>query len=372
MARNRQRAREIIGRPTTETDKARMQQVLGPPTPPELRTFEAKTSTIYYTGPTGAKSVTYTDPESGETYTDTTKPIGPPTSGLPDDVPGIAFGYRNLPKHGRETLGGYYLVTPKAGPGAGQAFVLPHSDLGPGAGKGEKLDYNAPAAKMVFGSMKERDMQGGAYLKYIGKNLPEGVQPGRQANPDVLAEKYGLSQGHANSIKEQRNRLGPGGGGFGGGGATGGGLPPGQIPVRQFNTGDPSPKSKYRIEAAPPGGADPTSAISQKFNEGYGPGGVTLFDDGMGVDWEKSMADNPSLREVEKAQAGPDRFDRYTGKPLAPTSSGRELDSATPTVNGNGKLDVDVKAPKGVSVKAEGEGLFNKTETNRQMEPMAE
>jgi hypothetical protein len=193
MARNRQRAREIIGKPTTATDKARMQQVLGQPVAPELRTFEAQKSTIYYTGPKGAKSVTYTDPESGETYTDYTKPIGPPTSGLPDDVPGIAFGYHNFPKHGHETLGGYYLVTPKAGPGAGQAFILPHSDLGPGAGKGEKLDYNAPAAKMVFGSMKDRDMQGGAYLKYIGKNLPEGVTAGRQSNPAAAAEKYGLS-----------------------------------------------------------------------------------------------------------------------------------------------------------------------------------
>jgi hypothetical protein len=53
-------------------------------------------------------------------------------------------------------------------------------------------------------------------------------------------------------------------------------------------------------------------------------------------------------------------------------SLGRELDASTPTVNGNGKLAVDVNAPKGVSVKAEGEGVFNKTETNRQMEPMAE
>jgi hypothetical protein len=49
-----------------------------------------------------------------------------------------------------------------------------------------------------------------------------------------------------------------------------------------------------------------------------------------------------------------------------------ELDAVTPTVNGNGKLAVDVNAPKGVSVKAEGEGVFNKTETNRQMEPMTQ
>jgi hypothetical protein len=61
------------------------------------------------------------------------------------------------------------------------------------------------------------------------------------------------------------------------------------------------------------------------------------------------------------------------GRPILETLRGNELDrAAAPTVNGNGKLQVDVKGAPGVVVKAEGEGLFNKTEVNRQMEPMAE
>jgi hypothetical protein len=147
----------------------------------EARTFEATRSTIYYTGPKGSKSVTYTDPKTGQTYTDRTKPIDLPTSGLPSETPGIAFGYQNFPRHGRETLGGYYQVTPNAGPNAGRTFILPHSDIGPGAGRGERLDYNAPAAMQVFGTMK--DAPGGAELRYLGKTLPEGVSAGLQPAP---------------------------------------------------------------------------------------------------------------------------------------------------------------------------------------------
>jgi hypothetical protein len=43
-------------------------------------------------------------------------------------------------------------------------------------------------------------------------------------------------------------------------------------------------------------------------------------------------------------------------------------------VNGKGMISVDVNAPKGTRVTAEGEGLFKKTEINRQtqMEPAAQ
>jgi hypothetical protein len=36
-------------------------------------------------------------------------------------------------------------------------------------------------------------------------------------------------------------------------------------------------------------------------------------------------------------------------------------------VNSNGKLSVDVKAPEGTKVSAEGKGVFKKTEVSRQM-----
>jgi hypothetical protein len=173
--------------------------------PPEGRTFQAKESTIYYTAPKGSKVATYTDPATGQTYTDRTKPIDLPTSGLPSETPGIAFGYRNFPRHGRETLGGYYQVTPNAGPNAGQTFILPHSDIGPGAGHGERIDYNAPAAMQVFGSMKESDIRGGADLKYIGKTLPEGVSVGPQiagAGNQQVAEAGGLSRERIDRLNE--------------------------------------------------------------------------------------------------------------------------------------------------------------------------
>jgi hypothetical protein len=173
--------------------------------PLEGRTFEAKESTIYYTAPKGSKAATYTDPATGQTYTDKTKPIDLPTSGLPSETPGIAFGYRNFPRHGRETLGGYYQVTPNAGPNAGQSFILPHSDIGPGAGRGERIDYNAPAAMQVFGSMKESDIRGGADLKYIGRTLPEGVSVGPQiagAGNQQVADAGGLSRDRIDRLNE--------------------------------------------------------------------------------------------------------------------------------------------------------------------------
>jgi hypothetical protein len=420
------------------------------------RSFEAKESTIYYTGPTGQKSVTYTDPETKETYTDYTKPIGPAASGLPDYVPGIAYGYRNLPQHGRDRLGGYYLVTPKAGPNAGRSYILPHSDLGPGAGKGEKLDYNAPATKMVYGSLKEP--QGGSYLQYLGKNLPEDVGIGPVAYPpEDLQKKYGLSQAHAEFIEQQQQRrllaagpglrggrvaaeeaigggreqlytgpeegagkglrLDPGGGTFGGGGATGNLdliksrrdqardalADVNRVLKNQEEARDPR-RMQRALERVEPGSEEEWELRRQRSLSAAGPGlsetenvpGQDVWS-GRGTlpepgDIERTIRERggktPEKIEESEEYYGKERwyergrgyekerFDPYTGERLEgqgqPISYGRELDSAAPIVNSNGKLDVDVNAPRGVVVKAEGEGLFNKTETNRQLEPMAE
>jgi hypothetical protein len=170
---------------------------------PLPQTFEVTQSTIFYTGPKGNKSATYTDPETGESYTDRTPPVDVPASGMRSDTPGIAFGWHNFPKRGRETLGGYYLITPKGGENAGETFILPHSDTGPGAKGGEhKLDYNAPASKMVFGSMKESALQGGAFVRYIGETLPEGVFAGKQPS-EGISEKFGLSPAHSEFIRQK-------------------------------------------------------------------------------------------------------------------------------------------------------------------------
>jgi hypothetical protein len=55
---------------------------------------------------------------------------------------------------------------------------------------------------MVFGSMKESDVKGGSYLKYIGANLPEGVTAGRQPS-EGIAERFNLSSKHSEFIQQQ-------------------------------------------------------------------------------------------------------------------------------------------------------------------------
>jgi hypothetical protein len=244
------------------------------PTGDPYAPYEAEKSTIYYTGPEKSPSVTYRDPATGQSYTDKTKPIGPAQSGLPDYVPGIAFGFQNFPGRGKETLGGYYLVTPKGGPNAGQSYILPHSDKGPGAGSGEKLDYNAPASMMVYGPKHWKDPPGGSHVQYIGKDLPEDLGIGPV--PAGVEKRFSLSQTHSQFIEERR-------------------------------------------------------LLSQ------GPG----FRGGRQVAKEQEIA-----------------------------ARGAELDRAAPTVNSQGKLDVDVNAPRNVSVVAQGSGVFNQTETTRQLEPM--
>jgi hypothetical protein len=256
--------------------------------------YEAKESTIYYTGPEKSPAVTYRDPATGLTYKDVTKPIGPAASGLPDYVPGVAFGFRNFPQRGKETLGGYYLVTPKGGPNAGQSYILPHSDKGPGAGTGEKFDYNAPASMMVYGPKHWKDPPGGSHVQYIGKDLPEDMGIG--AVPPGAESRFNLSQSHSDFIKERR-----------------------------------------------------------------------LLAQGPGFRGSRAVA-----QEIETTERAADVARAPDGGGVRMALRGRELDSAAPTVNGNGKLNVDVSAPRGVSVKAEGEGLFNKTETTRQLEPMPE
>jgi hypothetical protein len=394
------RARQILASGNVQRDKFGII-----PTGDPRAGYEAKESTIYYTGPEKSPSVTYKDPATGQSYTDYTKPIGPAASGLPDYVPGVAFGFRNFPQRGKETLGGYYLVTPKGGPNAGQSFILPHSDKGPGAGTGEKFDYNAPASMMVYGPKHWKDPPGGSHVQYIGKNLPEDVGIGPV--PAGVEKRFGLSPTHSQFIEERR--LLSQGPGFRGGrqvaeeqaimkkmeapektaaadnaqfasreaeeaefGQTLRNIQAGVRPQQFEKFLATSPRSS-NIEDVRKSGVNYSGYIAELKERGGGTEaakelqtkyGIPAFEKGkfqeeftkrmnepvepsFGVDWEKSISS--SMR-----------------------ASGRELDSAGPTVNGKGKLDVDVNAPKNVSVKAEGEGLFNKTETNRQMEPMAE
>jgi hypothetical protein len=316
-ASQQKRARAILASGNVTTTGVAQDKFGVIPTGDPRAPYEAKESTIYYTGPEKQPSVTYKDPATGQTYTDYTKPIGPAASGLPDYVPGVAFGFRNFPQRGKETLGGYYLVTPKGGPNAGQSYILPHSDKGPGAGTGEKLDYNAPASMMVYGPKHWKSPPGGSHVQYIGKDLPEDMGIG--AVPPGAESRFNLSQSHSEFIKERRLL------------AQGPGFRGGREVAQEIET--------IRTE-------DVARAS----------GGVTMAQLSPGFRGGRAVA-------AEEAEAA-GMASEYR--------PGRELDAATPTVNGKGKLDVDVNAPRGVVVKAEGEGLFNKTETTRQLEPMAE
>jgi hypothetical protein len=313
------------------------------------RTFEARESTIYYTAPTGSKSAKYTDPNTGESYTDYTKPIGPPSSGLPSETPGIAFGYRNFPHHGRETLGGYYMVTPKEGKNAGQSFILPHSDIGPGAGHGEKLDYNAPAAQMVFGSMKESAIQGGASLKYIGKDLPKGVTPGLQyTGPEEGAGK-GLRLDQPSSDYASGLNWGPTAAG-GGGEADVGGVSPFEsaqaLAIHNATT----------LALGRRGGRDfGVAAGTQRLGIGEGEAAPTGPNSVKTYDWLKQIE---SGMEQGRGEAG-----IYPERPhSAALNIGRgQVDRMlSDQIDVSGKLNVKVDAPAGTSVRAKGGGMFEK------------
>jgi hypothetical protein len=381
----------------------------------EARDFQASKSTIYYTAPTGSKVAKYTDPHTGESYSDYTKPIGPPSSGLPSETPGIAFGYRNFPKHGRETLGGYYLVTPKEGQGAGQSFILPHSDIGPGAGHGEKLDYNAPAAQMVFGSMKESVIQGGSYLHYIGKDLPEGVSPGRQSPFEDVSSKYGLSGAHSKFIQEQMAAREAISSGPQEGASTGKRLDPsGNDRLAQYYTGEEAfPKLGMRMtgddawqswrrstenenigfekagwrnqfpQQSGPGLIGPhgptdqfeTFKQSQEYmkranlpEESFGPLAQQAGIGGRFITTPsgQEFGDTAGVADEPEGAWHPENFKTFPGGGEADTTQsidrGRnQIDRVlSDQIDVRGKLNVKVDAPAGTSVRAKGTGMFEK------------
>ena len=384
--------------------------------PSSPQSYLATDSTIYYTGPVGSKAVTYTDPATGKSYTDRTPPIGPPSSGLPSDIPGIAFGYRNLPAQGRETLGGYYLVTPTAGPNAGQSFILPHSDMGPGAGTGNKLDYNAPASSMVYGNFSPT---GSTHATYIGKNLPENIDIGPVSADDVLGRRYLLGDAHSAAVRDRADkdragpgpeegagkgfRLEPGGGSFGGGGATGDELikaKPSQaqrardalLDVNRYLSAQAEANDPRRIQRAlervEPGSDEEwelrrQAALKQgsglslnDIPEGYGPGsglpGHKEIETYIGREGRRGGDTDESVRQREEYYSNPSwrqryipEFNPYTGENVGtaqPISLDRSMiDRATAaedSVDASADLNVNVRGPAGVKTQVSGEGMF--------------
>jgi hypothetical protein len=174
--------------------------------PTQGKTIRSPTSTIFYTGPEvdgkPQESVTYTDPETGETYTDRTKPTTSPASGAADVEPGIATQY-TLPGKGKETLGGYYLITPEKGPHAGESFIFRHTDIGPSAKPRGHTDFNAPAVKQIYGRPDAKAIKGNPYIRYIGPELPENVGTGR-INDEDIPSVVKLNKDHEDFIKEKR------------------------------------------------------------------------------------------------------------------------------------------------------------------------
>jgi hypothetical protein len=283
--------------------------------------------------------------------------------GISEREQGIALGSLS-------TLGKYHYLTD---PHTGLTHVVKQTDTGPNirtqkltdihASQLAKMGYTAktfPSGKGLWqvkptGFEQAEPGRGGAFDEggIVGGGAPPtsmpGFRGGRQvAEEQAITERADTARGqdiaqratHDFSDREWSQR----------------------IPMREL-TREPSENIEDRrkeLYEKQPYVSHP--GVEEFYQRGFKP-----VEPSFGTDWEKSIAANPSLREVEKVRAGPDRFDPRTGKPLA-----RELDAAGPTVNGNGKLDVDVNAPRNVSVTAEGGGVFNKTETTRQLEPMAE
>jgi murein DD-endopeptidase MepM/ murein hydrolase activator NlpD len=164
-------------------------------------------TSIFHTGPKGVEPIyNVPDPQTGKIYRDTTPPLDMPASGAHPNEPGIAWGRKEFPKMGRETLGGYYIVTPKAGPNAGIPYVVRHTDIGPGA-PGRHIDVNAPLSRDMY---RGYNPSGGMYIQYIGKDLPEGLPTGKiDPNSNIyqaLKERYKLSDNHTNFIEQERKR----------------------------------------------------------------------------------------------------------------------------------------------------------------------
>jgi hypothetical protein len=176
------------------------------------QTIRSPGSTIFYTGPKihgkAQKAVTYTDPETKETYTDRTVPTTSPASGAADEEPGIATGYYTLPHHGGRkggTLSGYYLITPEKGPNAGQSFIYRHTDIGPkGQGPSDiHTDFNAPAVKQIYGHPKAAAIKGDPYIRYIGPELPENIGTGR-INDEDIPSVVKLNKEHQDFIDKKK------------------------------------------------------------------------------------------------------------------------------------------------------------------------
>jgi hypothetical protein len=157
------------------------------------------------TGPTGAdvtgrmtwfnpRPWSYTDPNTGITWTDTSaraRGEGPHASGLPISTPGIATA-------GRGGLGGWYEVTLPDG----RKFVTQKTDVGPPG----VVDLNAALASQAYPRGPQSIPRGRATARYLGRNLPEGLQPGiqrprmaRQAEVEPYGEpgRAGMAQWHA-------------------------------------------------------------------------------------------------------------------------------------------------------------------------------
>lgn len=129
-------------------------------------------ATWFHTGPPiQGKDGVWHDP-SGERE-------GPPASGAPHSEPGIATP-------GRKGLGEWYeVVAPD-----GSVHVVRKTDIGPGRGpqsKGVTADINAALTSQIYtkpGEFKEK----GWKIRHLGKNLPTGVTPGRQATTPITAK----------------------------------------------------------------------------------------------------------------------------------------------------------------------------------------
>jgi hypothetical protein len=326
---------------------------------------------------------------------------------MPSTTPGIAT-YEG--KRGREGLGEWYEVTTPDG----RTMYLQKTDVGPGAGprrKGVGLDINAPASDILYpgGPSTFPSGKSGFTYRRIGPKLPEEVTPhtvyapgtapsqtARQPSAPPTAEgqqryNYFQSQGqqppprgslttvetpfgkvtaHPDAAEDTRNffrelgeqgapirRLGsynPRPKRWGGGWSSHAYATAFDLDDEQFL----SPAMKKWIAENPQRWAD----LKEKYNFGQP---LPKKDPGH-VEWRGPKPDGGRREAAPRGGGGVSYLEG--SRMFGALDRGAMDRGQNVSVNGTGKLTVDVRAPAGTRVAAEGGGIFKKTEVVRQIQ----
>jgi D-alanyl-D-alanine carboxypeptidase len=309
---------------------------------------------------------------------------GPPASGLPHTTPGIATP-------GRAGLGDYYKVTLPDG----RVVYTTKADIGPGAGpqrRGIGLDVNAPLADILYPGGPTTFPTHGFRVERVGPKLPEGAtlnvptqQGTRQGDPRVMtAGEAGITpkfdpggknwqQLDATFVQSLNSAYDA--------------MTPEQRESFKLSSGYRSVAEQAEIyrrsqggrlfAAAPPGRSrhgegtavdiprGPALTFLQQRGREFGLTGILGGLRGRDPVHIQAIAGRqPYSGSVAAADATAAVPYLAEHRALLDRAMGRQMDAK---VEGTGQLTVDVNAPAGTRVNAEGGGLFKRTEVNRRV-----